>query len=678
MPAAHVGLKTDLQSEPRTRNYKDTTLSKIRILPENLANQIAAGEVIERPASVVKELIENAVDAGSSRISVQIEGGGTSLIRVIDDGEGMDQDDILLCLERHATSKITRVEQLDAITSLGFRGEAIPSIASVSRMTITSRPREAGLGSQADIRFGKITRMHEMGCQKGTVITVQDLFGNVPARKKFLKTRQTELSHIDEAVRNAALASPGTAFTYSVNGRRLWSVQPASANEAERVKQLIGALDVAALVPVQTVDSPDADITVSGYLLPPDIHYSRALRLRIFVNGRAIRDRTVAHAVAEGLSGFLMKGRQAAGILFLRLAADAIDVNVHPTKQEIRFHKANVVHRFVVRTVRQAMQEFQQVLKKSIFGSAPDEKETGSAPLYKRSEEEPPTDYMTTVAEVSPKYTQSESSFMESGSARSESAAGSASAAERNLQKVEAGQCRKIARKNKDQQRSTSEPPGGMSRKAVLPDRTAGEERAGTAAKTVGGLRVIGQLFDTYILCQTEEEMVAIDQHAAQERLIYENLLQQYRNRKLSSQRLLFPRTVELGPDAIVTLSECTEEIERMGMVVEEFGGNTYVIKAVPALMADLDPEEILTGIVGQFADTENSAKMKGVGRMEQILATMACKAAIKAGRVLEDREIAYLLEQIRTSDVFSHCPHGRPVIKSFTRNEIEKWFSRT
>ncbi|MDT8335487.1 MAG: DNA mismatch repair endonuclease MutL, partial [Desulfurivibrionaceae bacterium] len=308
-------------------------MSQIRILPENLANQIAAGEVVERPASVVKELVENSIDAGAAGLTVQVEGAGASLIRVIDDGRGMDQDDILLSLERHATSKLINVAQLNEIMTLGFRGEAVPSIASVSRLSITSRPLGAELGARVEVRFGKVVKVHEMGCRVGTVVEMRDLFGNVPARKKFLKTPRTELSHIEEVLRGYALARPELALDYFVNGREILAVPPVVGGGLEqRLKNLLGCDSRRSLATVGPA-SAENGVKISGFLLPPDYFPSQSANLRAFVNGRPVRDRLITHAVAEGLRNFLMKGRRPAGVLFVDLPPAAVDVNVHPAKQ---------------------------------------------------------------------------------------------------------------------------------------------------------------------------------------------------------------------------------------------------------------------------------------------------------------------------------------------------------
>jgi DNA mismatch repair protein MutL len=345
-------------------------LSKIKILSEHLANQIAAGEVIERPASVVKELLENSIDAGASQVQIDIEGSGTKLITVIDDGTGMNADDALLCLERHATSKLggstDDSSRLAAISSLGFRGEAIPSIASVAKMSITSRTVNDPLGTRIEVRYGKLLKVHETGCNKGTVIEIKDLFGNLPVRKKFLKSLRTELFHIEEIIKNYSLANYQLGITYTLNNNRILDFTAGTDTLKERVKMLYAKIATEPLIPLQDHGTPDSTgdkIVVKGFLLSPEQSFATTAKLRLFVNGRAVKDRMMAHAVREGLSGYLMKGRTAAGVVFVSLPYEMVDVNVHPTKQEIRFQQPNRIHEKIVSATRRGMADYQKSAK---------------------------------------------------------------------------------------------------------------------------------------------------------------------------------------------------------------------------------------------------------------------------------------------------------------------------
>ena len=339
-------------------------MSKIRILPDHLANQIAAGEVVERPASVVKELVENSLDAGATHVEIEVEGGGTRLIRIVDDGEGMDEDDVLLCLERHGTSKIRDSEDLSAIRTLGFRGEAIPSISSVSRLVITSRRRENDLGTTLICHYGSIKKVHESGSQAGTSFEVSNLFGNTPARRKFLRTRRTEIAHIDDTIRNYCLARPDVAFVFRVDGREILRLD-SDMGLQERLSTLMHYQG--GFVPLDSAALSAEGIRVSGLLVSPESSSPAAARLRVFVNGRAIRDRMIVHAVHEGMRSFLLKGKSPAGMISIHVAPESIDVNVHPAKHEIRFRDSRTVHTTVTEAVRAALLEHQQRVRSAIF-----------------------------------------------------------------------------------------------------------------------------------------------------------------------------------------------------------------------------------------------------------------------------------------------------------------------
>ncbi|HSH12677.1 MAG TPA: DNA mismatch repair endonuclease MutL, partial [Desulfurivibrionaceae bacterium] len=504
-------------------------MSIIRILPENLANQIAAGEVVERPASVVKELVENAIDAGATSLVVEVEGGGTSLIRVIDNGHGMDRDDILLSLERHATSKLSRAEDLDAINTLGFRGEAVPSIASVARLTITSRPAGAELGSRVEVKFGKVVKVHEMGCAFGTVVEVRDLFGNVPARKKFLKSTRTELAHIEEMVRNYALVRTSLAVSYLVNGGEVLGLPATGEDPAPRLRRLLGGSAVGELIEVLSPSGPEQEtLGVSGFLVAPD-RSGPTGRLRIFVNGRPVRDRVLFHAVGEGLRNFLLKGHAPTGVIYLTVPPGEVDVNVHPTKQEVRFHHPNLVHQLLVSAVAGAMVDKQSGLRQRLFGAAPSEPAAGEG--VHAALRPPPSDLPLQPP-------------------RSEPVASRPSGVPPPAYQQPRLTGVRVAEPSAKSLAAQSDRVVGAPAAPVVPLRE--EPRA--EADWAGGLRVIGQVFDSYILCEGEGILVAIDQHAAQERLIFERLKSQVAAGGALRQGLLFPVTVELAAGELAIL----------------------------------------------------------------------------------------------------------------------------
>jgi DNA mismatch repair protein MutL len=621
-------------------------MSKIKILSEQVANQIAAGEVVERPASVVKEFVENAIDAGARHLAVQVEGNGTRLIRVVDDGEGMDQDDVLLCLERHATSKLGSGSQLGAIRTLGFRGEAVPSIASVAMLSITSRPAASPLGTQADVRFGTVVKVHEMGCSQGTVMEVRDLFGNVPARRKFLKTAQTELAHIEEVVKNYGLAAPELALSYAVNGREVFSLPGGVDTLEQRLRRVLGRRISGPLVTVAA--DPGDDLRLTGYLLPPD-EAAASAPLTLFVNGRVVRDRLLGHAVTEGLRGFLLQGRRPAGVLFVELPPEEVDVNVHPTKQEVRFRQPSAIHHRVTAAVTRAMAVYQQKVKRSIF-------EMPSGLMEKESAGGMPKPLPDQAQSFFPacRLREPESVLFPAGEKVSPAATGINQTISGNAQPVP-----------------------GISREdscSVAGSVTTAEPQESAGRPPV--LKLLGQLLHSYLLCENSSGLVVIDQHAAHERLLFEQLKKELLSRNITSQTLLFPKMLELRPEQMEVISLHRREIERFGIEIQEFGGATLVIKALPALLAHLPPEEVLLDILGWYSVPEDEEKSGS--RLHSILATMACKAAIKAGLPLAVAESTSLLRQMHDLDLFSHCPHGRPVMKCFSINDLKKWFHRT
>ncbi|MEN8189893.1 MAG: DNA mismatch repair endonuclease MutL [Thermodesulfobacteriota bacterium] len=605
-------------------------MSKIQILPEHLANRIAAGEVVERPASVVKELLENSLDAGASRIEVEIEGGGTRLIRIIDDGEGMSEDDVLLCLERHGTSKISGDDDLDGIHTLGFRGEAIPSIGSVSKMTITSREKGKPLGTTAVIDYGRLNKIHEAGCSPGTTMEVRNLFGNTPARKKFLRTRKTELAHIDQVVRNYCLAASGVAFILRIDGRETINID-AALDLKQRVEKVIS--HHRELLPVGGGKASRERISVFGYLVAPEEAPSGANRLRLFVNGRAVKDRMMAHGVSEGFRGFLMKGKSPAGFLHLRIPPTDVDVNVHPAKNEVRFREGQLIHQLISTAVQRALGEYQSTLQHNIFLSREDSPDYSTASGTMDREPPPPPPRSIT----------------------------------------------------QPQREAPAPLPFDADRSDRLQPRThpfkppqESREVAAIAKPTPSGnshsLLIIGQYENLYIFCQSPDGLVIIDQHAAHERLLFEELKKQYLDNRLQSQSLLFPITVELSISEAQLTRDRLQEIERMGFRLREFGGNSWVITAVPGCGGDLSAEELFFDLLARLgADSRLSGSL-----IDDILASMACKAAVKSGDNLQQEEMEGLIERMFKADLFSHCPHGRPVIKQFNPAEIKKWFHRT
>ncbi len=651
------------------RNRK-VLMSKIRILPEQLANQIAAGEVVERPASVVKELVENSLDAGATRIEVEIEGGGTQCIRVIDDGEGMDEDDLLLSLERHGTSKITKEEDLGAIVTLGFRGEAMPSIGSVSRLVLTSRPKGQELGTRVQMEYGRLTRVHETGCSFGTTIEVKGLFGNTPARRKFLRTTRTEMGHIEEIVKNYALGSPGTAFILRINGK-----DSLYLDKTQSIKKRLATIMnyKGEFIPVSSTQEKPLPRKLSGFLVPPEQVTAGPARLRIFVNGRAVRDRMVIHAVTEGLRGFLMKGKNPSGLVHLAIGPDEIDVNVHPAKHEIRFRNSRDVHTFIHQGVASAIHAHQSHLQASIFNSNQQNPRTriptenswqpySQSSIDNEQKEDHPqpaslsgdSDKASTASPPPPLPAQP---LLETAEPINTGHSQEEMEAEELLQEHAFPEALSADQKPVPAPQTQESPPAPPSRKKH-------------------NLLVIGQFADLYIFCQSSEGLVVIDQHAAHERLLYEKFRRQYMEGRIARQTLMFPEQVELTLFQARLVEKNMEELNRIGFSIRDFGGNTFIISAVPALAGTTSGRELFLDILEQFG-SENDKK-RGGDYLDNILATMACKAAVKAGTALCGTEINKLLDDMAKADLFSHCPHGRPVVKQFSGDEVKKWFYRT
>ncbi len=655
-------------------------MSKIRILPEQLANQIAAGEVVERPASVVKELVENSLDASASRIEIEIEGGGTRLIRIIDNGVGMEEDDLLMSLERHGTSKIQKEEDLGTINTLGFRGEAVPSIGSVSKLTMTSRVTSNELGTRVVLEYGKLTKVHEIGCSFGTTVEVRSLFGNTPARRKFLRTTRTEVGHIEEVVKNYALGCPEVTFILRLDGRDSLYLDGTLSLE-KRLGNLM-RYD-GAFIPVSSSQSTPQKRQLSGFLIPPEKVTVGPAKLRLFVNGRAVRDRMVAHAVTEGLRGFLMKGKNPSGLIHLELSPGEIDVNVHPAKHEIRFINSKDVHTFLSQSVSGAMSSHQQQLQSTIFHRdqlpgrvpIPSTAQGGEEASYQSSAEEtvergfdnqstPHIDHRSPISQISHRDPQTIQVETEAPQPSPEKPvpppASKISVPAQSLLataepiKQSHGDVTAVAEQSEMQPESTPQAQQG-----------AGHN-----------LLVIGQFDDLYIFCRNSEGLIVIDQHAAHERLLYEKLQKQYLQGKVARQTLMFPETVELSLFQAQLVEKNSEELDRIGFSIRDFGGDTFIISAVPALAGTINGRQLFLDILEQFG-SENNRSSQG-GLLDTILATMACKAAVKAGTKLSHPEIYKLLDEMARADLFSHCPHGRPVVKQFSKDDVKKWFYRT
>ncbi len=616
-------------------------MPRIKILPDILANKIAAGEVVERPASVVKELVENALDAGSARITIEIENGGRNLIQVADNGAGMGSDDAMLALERFATSKLHTDDDLAAIRTLGFRGEALPSIAAVSKMTLTTREADADSGVRIQIEGGKILQVVETGAPQGTLIQVARLFFNTPARRKFLKSIPTEMGHIADIVAGMALGYPQVHFKLVHNGKTVkqW---PGTSEPVERVADVMGQqVDRDDLI---AVSSDDDDVAVSGFLAPARLARSTSRGTYLFVNGRRVRDRVIQHALFEGYHGRIMKGQYPLGVLFVKLPYDQVDVNVHPTKHEIRFADQRGVHRLVQSAVAAAL--------------ARDERR-----MWQVAETRP-ADRPGKVAEAAPTY-----EFQHVTKPRP--------SADTPPEPVMPPQNRRTAFPDSSQRVSFSDlkPPSiGLIQKTKRPERTTPAQAPLWQSHGFADLTVIGQFRGTYIMCQDGDDLVLIDQHAAHERIVFEQLSRP--SGRIEAQQLMIPETVELGFAEAQALTGLLPALNEMGLAIEPFGGTTFAVKSVPTLLGDRNIEGLVRDLAEKSVQIGVDA---GIDRaLEECRMVMACHNAVRANQHLTDVQIQTMLAQLDRCESASHCPHGRPTWVRWTLRDLEKAFGRT
>jgi DNA mismatch repair protein MutL len=604
---------------------------RIRILPDTLANQIAAGEVVERPASVVKELIENALDAGATRIDVAVRNGGKTEIRVADDGHGMDRDDALLCLDRHATSKISRPEDLQQVRSFGFRGEALPSIGSVGRLTLETA-EAGGVGTRVRVQAGRILGVEDCARQAGTTVVVRSLFMNVPARAKFLRSAAVETRAVADAVVTLALAHLSTSFRLESNGRELLDL-PVAGDLATRVAALWGDDAAGRFIPVgRSVDG----ITVGGLVERPDAALSGPRRTHLFVDGRPFRDRGLLLAAERGYRTTVPHGARPSVLLYLHLGAGAVDVNVHPSKLEVRFSDRAAVEESVEEAVREAMNR--------LDSAATLDRRVALPQLRREAQPEP-----------------------DRAAAGPGQLAFFVTAAERMPPDVGQGM-----------------PGGGSATSADGQVATADPAARGAAAAIDGGPTVPGgertpllwQLHDTYILAETRTGLLIIDQHSAHERILFQQLMQAFDRGGQPSQRLLFPITLRLTPAEYDVVLDARELFERTGFEVEPFGGRTVILHAAPVPHPYFDAERCVRDMIAELtagSELTRSARTQ----YERIAMTFACKGAIKAGQRLSPIEMEELFERLFATELPYHDVHGRPTVIRLSVDELERRFGR-
>jgi DNA mismatch repair protein MutL len=679
-------------------------MGRIHVLPEHVANKIAAGEVVERPASVVKELLENALDAGATRIKINIEAGGKKLIQITDNGCGMVRDDAMLAFERHATSKIKDAEDLLSVATLGFRGEALPSIASVSRLRLETRAQEGTAGTILEINGGKMARVEEAGLPEGTSITVRDLFFNTPARKKFLKAESTELSHIASLVTHYALAHPEKHFELHSTTNAI-VVAPPVAGYSERVYQVFGkeTLDqliaVAAVQPLEHVGLPQpppwrrkekedengevvapADpgaMRVHGFVSKPEIQKLNRNSIYVFVNGRLIRDRLIQHGLTEAYRNIIPPSVYPVVLLFLELPPGEVDVNVHPSKTEVRFRQPSLMHDFVRDTVRAALMKARPAPQ---FTTEIHARATASSGLTPGAREwEPPSDPTSAAgAPARPLYELAggagfalQAPTAPPISARFQFEGGIA---------VEANAAIAVARGM--EARFASPTPGTIPDTIpdVIPDSgcapaldAAYDEEPTLAALST--LRPLGQIRNSFILAVNEDGLWIVDQHVAHERVLFERILKQRAAQKAESQRLLMPIVLELSPAQQAVFAEIAEELQHNGFEAEPFGARSIAVKVAPAGVDAAAVEHMLHDLLDQISREEQSLNLEKI--RSRIAASIACHAAIKVNMPLEQNKMDWLLAELAKTDHPMSCPHGRPVVLRYSVKDIQKAFKR-
>jgi len=612
-------------------------MSQIRILPEILSNQIAAGEVVQRPSSVVKELIENSIDANAARVTVEIEKGGKSLIRISDDGCGLARDEALLSIERYATSKIFTKEDLFSISTFGFRGEALPSIASVSRFTLVSRTSGSNTATKIEIAGGKLIKVSDEGAPVGTLVAVKNLFFNTPARRKFLKGENTENSHIADAVAGLALGNPHVGFRLFIN-KKLVKNFPTGQDLFQRSLQVLGKDVINKLYPLK---GGEDNVLVSGVCSNPGVTRSTSNRIYLFVNNRLVYDRGLVAAVFRGYHGRIMKGRFPMGVVCLGLPFDQVDVNVHPSKREIKFLMPGPVYRAVGLAVEKALAGAQEDILSYAktgdqgFGNMDQNRE---APGHTRD-----LSYDRFVNSKTDQVAQSVFQWREGTRSR------------------EKGKIPDY--KN----------PGPASVPVVENITAEGLDKdAKMGASHVLG-RVLGQVLGTYIIVEKDNSLVMVDQHAAHERVVYEGLKKRQTALGVRSQDLIVPEILDLNHREADCLTSILEDLWGLGLRIESFGGTTFVIKAIPCLLEEKQLKPLVLEIIETLMEDR---ALKG-DWLDACLISMACHTAIRANKPMNIQEMEQLLEDLEKCDNPLHCPHGRPTMVAFDSSQMEKLFKR-
>lgn len=645
-------------------------MGRIRILSDQVANQIAAGEVVDRPASVVKELLENALDAGATRIRVEVEAGGRKLIRIADNGHGMMRDDALLAFERHATSKIRSSDDLLSIATLGFRGEALPSIASIARLEMDTRAADEASGTHIEIVGGKVMRVDDAGVPPGTTFTIRDLFFNTPARRKFLKAETTELSHVTALVTHYALAHPDKHFELHSATHALLVAPPVKRPE-ERIFQIFGKETLDQLLPVaaerafdraglpepppwkqdEDYQPPDPGfLRISGFISKPELQKLNRNSIYVFVNRRLIRDRLILHAVSEAYRNIIPPTSFPVMLLFMEMPPHEVDVNVHPAKTEVRFRQQSIIHDFVRDSIRNqlihsrpaagflaALTTNPQATPSLLPSVSPMPGEP--SPSIQPESELPATEEAASFTLAPPELPPQEVAlpFAEALLAQANGAA--------------------------------------LSQQHSCDAQTPADQESAPSLNSLASLKPLGQLRESFILAVNDEGLWIIDQHVAHERVLFEKILREREVERVQHQRLLMPLLVELQPHQMVLFARIAEELQRNGFEVEPFGPRTIAVKAAPVGLEGKELERTLIEVLEQ-AEKENQAQNLDTLRT-RIAASIACHSAIKVNMPLDPVRMEWLLAELAKTDHPTNCPHGRPIVLRYSWRDIQRAFHR-
>ncbi|MCI0362226.1 MAG: DNA mismatch repair endonuclease MutL [Planctomycetaceae bacterium] len=635
----------------------------IRQLPPSVVNKIAAGEVIERPASVVKELLENSVDAGATRIDVSLGQGGTDLIRVLDDGCGITSSDLPLAVASHATSKITSADDLFRVGTFGFRGEALASIGEVSHLVIRSRERGADAGYEIEVDGGRRSEIAPCGCPIGTAIEVRNLFFNTPVRRKFLRASQTEIGHASEAFTRLALAHPRVHFTLRHNERLLFDLPPV-ANWRERIGAFFGRDLESSLIPIE---NSDGEVRIHGFVADPQHSRGNNRMQYLFLNGRHIRDRALQHALGEAYRGLLLSGRFPIGFLRLEMPAEAVDVNVHPTKLEVRFADSGRIYSLLLGTIRKKFLATDLTARvQAPLGAAEPGAEAADSEAVARHRRELVNWAKGALAPAA-------------GTAVADEEQSPQSLLE--LQFDRPSGPLELTRLDRAWEPAPTSP--RLEQAGEAAGRLAGHplvERTAPARidppQPTSRSHLGFQIHNRYLVTENADGMVVIDQHALHERILYEQLREKVLAGDMETQRLLVPEPVSLAPAEAAAALEAKDVLGQLGIEVEPFGGDTVLVSSYPAMLANLAPAEMLRQVIEQIVTSSKTPNRRDL--VDELLHMIACKAAIKAGDRLAPEEVTALLEQRHHYQDSHHCPHGRPTALVFTREELDRRFKRT